>query len=271
VKKSNQGDTSRPVTIPNNLANVRRRIDEACRRSGRTSDSVTLVAVTKYAELKWVRQLIGLGVTELGENRPQQLVQRAGLITEPVAWHLIGNLQRNKVRAVLPHVSLIHSVDSLRLLEAIERIAGELDLRPRVLLEVHLSGEAAKQGFDVAELQTAWDQIVQLDRTQVTGLMTMAAYSENPEDARPVFSRLRELRDELRSRCTASFADRFQQLSMGMTGDFEVAIEEGARLVRIGSALWEGLKAPSENSPGSQAPEKSGEAAPDTPPHSNGA
>jgi pyridoxal phosphate enzyme (YggS family) len=230
-------------TIQQNLATVRRRIDEACRRSSREPSAVSLVAVTKYAELDWVRQLIRLGVTELGENRPQQLLQRAGLITEPVAWHLIGNLQRNKVRAIMPRASLIHSVDSVRLLEAIERIAGELDLKPRVLLEVHLSGEAAKQGFDVADLRGAWDQIQQLERTQVTGLMTMAAYSENPEDARPVFARLRELRNELQSRCPGPLADQFQQLSMGMTGDFEVAIEEGATLVRIGSALWEGLEA----------------------------
>ena len=248
-------------TIQHNLATVRRRIDEACRRSGRNPDSVTLVAVTKYAEMEWVRQLIGLGVTEMGENRPQQLIQRAGLIAEPVAWHLIGNLQRNKVRSILPRVCLIHSVDSVRLLESIERIAGELDLRPRVLLEVHLSGEAAKQGFDVAELRTAWDQIRQLERTQVIGLMTMAAYSENPENARPVFSRLRELRDELRLRCTGSFAVQFQHLSMGMTGDFEVAIEEGATLVRIGSALWDGLAATSESPPGSDVPKASGEAA----------
>jgi pyridoxal phosphate enzyme (YggS family) len=228
-------------TLQRNLASVRRRIDEACRRSGRASDTITLVAVTKYAELEWVRRLIGLGVCELGENRPQQLVQRAGQISDLVHWHLIGHLQRNKVRSILSLANLIHSADSIRLLEAIERIACETDLHPRVLLEVNLSGEEAKHGFQSGELLAAWSEIERLERTTVEGLMTMAAYSDNPEDARPVFVKLRELRDELRSRSSAPLAARFQQLSMGMTGDFEVAIEEGATLVRIGSALWEGL------------------------------
>ncbi|HEY3965645.1 MAG TPA: YggS family pyridoxal phosphate-dependent enzyme [Planctomycetaceae bacterium] len=228
-------------TIQQNLANVRQRIDAACRRSRREPSAVTLVAVTKYAEREWVRQCVALGVAELGENRPQQLVQRAGEITEKVHWHLIGHLQRNKVRSILPLTSLVHSIDSVRLLGAIERIAGELDLTPRVLLEVNLSGETAKHGFQVDELRAAWEEIQRVERTQVEGLMTMAAYSDTPEDARPIFSRLRELRDELRSRSNAPAAARCQHLSMGMTGDFEVAIEEGATLVRIGSALWEGL------------------------------
>ncbi len=214
------------------------------------------MAVTKYAELEWVRQLVALGAAELGENRPQQLVQRAKEISEPVHWHLIGHLQRNKVRSILPLVSLVHSIDSVRLLEAIERIAGELDLKPRVLLEVNLSGEKAKHGFQADELLAAWEEIRRIERTQVEGLMTMAAYSENPEDARPIFSRLRELRDELRSRSSAPAAARFQHLSMGMTGDFEVAIEEGATLVRIGSAIWEGLEAvhPLEGGPHPRTP-----------------
>jgi pyridoxal phosphate enzyme (YggS family) len=234
--------------IDGSLADVRRRIEAACRRSGRVSDSVTLVAVTKYAELEWARRLVELGVGELGENRPQQLVRRVGQISQPVHWHLIGHLQRNKVRSILPITNLIHSVNSVRLLEAIERIAGELDLRPRVLLEVNLSGEAAKHGFRAEELGAAWDDVQRFERTAVEGLMTMAAYSDNPEDARPVFARLRELRDELRSRSGALFAARFQHLSMGMTGDFEVAVEEGATLVRIGSALWDGLESLPGNS-----------------------
>lgn len=248
-------------TIQQNLASVRRRIEAACQRSGRDPASVTLVAVTKYAELEWIRSLVGLGVAELGENRPQQLVQRAGQISEPVHWHLIGHLQRNKVRSILPLASLIHSVDSVRLLEAIERIACEMDLPSRVLLEVNLTGEAAKHGFRAEELSAAWDVIKRLERTKVEGLMTMAAYSDNPEDARPVFTRLRELRDELRSSLDESLAAGFQQLSMGMTGDFEVAVEEGATLVRIGSALWEGLEV---------APPTAAEPLPRTPPLSKG-
>jgi hypothetical protein len=224
-----------------NYLSVRQRIGAACRRAGRESASVTLVAVTKYAELEWVRRLVELGVVELGENRPQQLVQRAQEIGVPVHWHLIGHLQRNKVRLVLPSTTLLHSVDSLRLLESVERVASELELRPRVLVEVNLSGEQAKHGFRSDELLSAWDRVQKLERVRIEGLMAMAAYSPDPENARATFSKLRELRDELRARCDDDHRSQLEHLSMGMTGDFAVAIEEGATIVRIGSALWEGL------------------------------
>src|SRR5262249_6505842 len=178
----------------------------------------------KYAEIEWARHLVSLGAVELGENRPQQLVRRAAQITAPVHWHLIGPLQRNKVRSTLPLVSLIHSADSVRLLQAVDRVAGELSLRPRVLLEVNLSGEAAKHGFHHEELCATWNEVLTLTNVQVGGLMTMAAYSPDPESARPAFRRLRELRDELQSRSGST--THLQHLSMGMTGDFEVAIEE---------------------------------------------
>jgi pyridoxal phosphate enzyme (YggS family) len=229
------------TTIEANYRSVRERIESACRRAGRDPASVLLVAVTKYAQLDWVRGLVDLGVVELGESRPQQLVQRAQEIGVPVHWHLIGHLQRNKVRSVLPQTILIHSVDSLRLLEAVDRVAQELGLHPRVLVEVNLSGEDAKHGFHADELSSVWDRVLKFKHVQVEGLMTMAAYSSDPEHARPAFVRLRELRDELRGRCDEKTRSRFKHLSMGMTGDFEVAIEEGATIVRIGSALWDGL------------------------------
>ena len=234
-----------PHTVNANYLSVRQRINAACRRAGCDPASVTLVAVTKYAQLDWVQCLVELGVVELGESRPQQLVQRAQeiAVAVPVSvhWHLIGHLQRNKVRSVLPQTTLLHSADSLRLLETIERVAGELDLRPRVLVEVNLSGEEAKHGFQADELLSAWGQVQKLERVQVEGLMTMAAYSPEPETARATFVRLRELRDELRARSDEKSRSQLKHLSMGMTGDFEVAIEEGATIVRIGSALWEGL------------------------------
>jgi pyridoxal phosphate enzyme (YggS family) len=229
---------STETTIAANYQSVRERMAAACRRAGRDPDSVTLVAVTKYAELEWIRALVGLGVVELGENRPQQLVARAAQVASPVHWHLIGHLQRNKVRSILPLVALIHSADSLRLLEAVNRIAAALDVKPRVLIEVNLSGEDAKHGFRADDLRSQWDQIVALEQIRLGGLMTMAAYSPDPENARPAFRQLCELRDELQAR---SGAGHLKDLSMGMTGDFEVAIEEGATLVRIGSALWQGL------------------------------
>jgi PLP dependent protein len=234
--------------LQGNLADVRRRIEAACARCGRPAGSVTLVAVTKYADLAWVRGLLALGETQLGENRPQQLEDRAAALGagsqsagEP-AWHLIGHLQRNKIRKMLPIVRLIHSLDTVKVVEAVDRIAGEMALRPRVLLEVNVSGEASKDGFTPESLTADWSRLCELRHVELAGLMTMAPYAEMSEAARPVFRRLRELRDVL----AAAPASRergltLEELSMGMTGDFEVAIEEGATLVRIGSALWEGL------------------------------
>jgi pyridoxal phosphate enzyme (YggS family) len=235
--------TTLETAIDENYRAVQQRITAACRRAGRDPASVTLVAVTKYARLEWVRRLVECGVDELGENRPQQLAERSQQLAAPVHWHLIGHLQRNKVRSMLPLTTLIHSADSLRLLEAIDRIARESALRPRVLIEINLSGEAAKHGFQLAELMADWDNVLNLEHLQIEGLMTMAAYSPDPETARPAFARLGELRNELQERSRGKAGLQLTHLSMGMTGDFEVAIEEGATLVRIGSALWEGLEA----------------------------
>jgi pyridoxal phosphate enzyme (YggS family) len=225
--------------IRQNYHAVLDRIHSAAHRSGRAADSVRLVAVTKYAELDWVQALVACGAVELGESRPQQLVDRAATIGGPVHWHLIGHLQRNKVRKVLPVAALIHSVDSVKLLRDIDRIAKELDLRPRVLLQVNLSRETTKGGFDETELIASWDELLACQAVQIEGLMTMAALSSRKEESRPTFSRLRLLRDRLALRSPATVS--LSCLSMGMTGDFEVAIEEGATLVRIGSALWESL------------------------------
>lgn len=213
-------------------------IAAACDRVGRAPDSVTLVAVTKYAQLDWVRALVALGHATLGENRPQQLIERAGQIPE-AAWHLIGHLQRNKVRAVLPHVACIHSVDSLKLLARIGEIAGELGLTPRVLLEVNVAGEESKDGFAIDTLHRDWPELQQVRNVTLAGLMTMAPYAPDPEAARPVFRKLRMLRDELLSKAVGE--TRLTELSMGMSGDFAVAIEEGSTIIRVGTRLFEGL------------------------------
>jgi PLP dependent protein len=228
------------TVVRENYQRVCERIAQAAARAGRQPDEVGLIAVTKYAELDWVRALLSIGVRELGESRPQQLAARsAELAGAGIHWHLIGHLQRNKVKLVLPLVTLIHSLDSVRLAAEIDEVAAKLDLRPRVLVEVNLTGEKAKHGFERDELIAAWEALVRLPRLRIEGLMTMAAYSDAPEDARRTFAALRELRDELRRMSPPELA--LPHLSMGMTGDFEVAIEEGATLVRIGSALWEGL------------------------------
>lgn len=226
--------------IEKNYACLLQRIEAACERSQRPASAVKLVAVTKYAQLEWVQTLVRLGVRELGESRPQQLIERVPLIAAEVNWHLIGHLQRNKARRILQSVSLIHSVDSIRLLRALDRLADELTLRPRLLLEVNISAESAKHGFSTEELLADWKTVLSLNNLQVEGLMTMAPFSENPENARSVFRRLRELRDRLAERSPASVA--LTELSMGMSGDFEVAIEEGSTIVRIGGLLYAGVE-----------------------------
>lgn len=223
-----------------NYREILERVAAASARVGRDAKEVSLVAVTKYARVEWVQALVRCGAIELGESRPQQLAERAEKFDEPVHWHLIGPLQRNKVRMILALAEMIHSVDSVRLLAAIDRVAGELGLRPRVLLEVNLTGETARHGFAADELRSASGDIKGFQNVRIEGLMAMAAYSETPEDARPTFSALRALRDELRDRLAGSLP--LAQLSMGMSGDFEIGVEEGATIVRVGSALWKGLE-----------------------------
>lgn len=223
-------------TVGTNLQRVRARIGEAAGRTGRSPQEVTLVGVTKQVGPKEVEALLGWGLRDLGENRPQELWRKAEAVQGEVRWHLIGHLQRNKVRRTLPLVSMIHSADSVRLLRALEREAMRQNVRPRVLLEVNASGEEAKHGFAPDELLGVVSEVAALEHVRVEGLMTMAALVPDAEKARPTFRRLRELRDQLRDKGLA-----LAHLSMGMTNDFEVAVEEGATLVRVGRALFEGL------------------------------
>lgn len=227
--------------ITANLQAVEQRISQACLRAGRSRSDVTLVAVTKYAESRWIEALIELGQQNLGENRPQQLAERVARFPQPVMWHLIGHLQTNKAKLVLPIAPWIHSVDSLKLLSLLDRLAQESSLRPQLLLEVNVTGETTKYGFTPEELQAGWSTVCACQHVDIVGLMTMAPAAENPEAARPAFRSLRTLRDKLRADSPSTLA--LPHLSMGMTGDFEVAIEEGATFVRIGSALFEGLAA----------------------------
>ena len=223
------------MSVAANYAAVRRRLAAAAERSGRGADAVRLVAVTKYAGLPAVRELLALGHRDLGENRPQQLLDRAAALQDAApTWHLIGQLQRNKARKVLPAAALIHSADSLRLLETLDRLAEELALRPRVLLEVNVAGEASKSGFAPEELRAVWPHMAKLTRLDVAGLMTVAPNADDPESVRPVFRGLRRLRDEL----AAAGPRPLPELSMGMSGDFEAAVEEGATIVRVGSAIF---------------------------------
>lgn len=228
--------------IAANLAEVRERITVAARGAGRSPDEVRLVAVTKYVDAATTRQLFDAGCVDLGESRPQQLWDKAAALKDAaIRWHLIGHLQRNKIRRTVPLVHLIHSGDSLRLLGELNRETAALAERPPlpVLLEVNVSGEAAKHGFALDDLPQQVETLAGLKHLEIRGLMAMAGLDDDPTSARRDFARLRELRDHLRR----DWAGRFtlNELSMGMSGDYEAAVAEGATLVRVGSALFEGV------------------------------
>lgn len=226
--------------IADNVAAVRERIAAAAARSARNAAAVTLVAVTKYAPVECLDALVSTGCVDLGESRPQQLWQRAEALARlPVQWHMIGHLQRNKARRTAGVTALIHSVDTPQLLETLDEIGGQLSRRLAVLLEVNVSGETAKHGFTPEALPPLLERLPGLKHLEVRGLMAMAALEGGPAEARRDFVRLRELRDRLAAQGVAGLT--FPELSMGMSGDYEAAIEEGATLVRIGSALFEGV------------------------------
>lgn len=222
-----------------NLDRVNERLAEACRRAGRDRYEVTCVAVTKLVSEEIAKTLVELGVHDLGENRPQELWRKAAQSPKNVRWHLIGHLQRNKIERTLPLVERIHSVDSVRLLEAIEMEATKQNRQIAVFLEVNASGETSKQGFDPSELSAVVPAIASLTHVRVEGLMTMAPL-QDAETCRPTFAKLRGLRDELAPQLRAPH--RLEHLSMGMSNDFEVAVEEGATFVRLGSVLFEGAR-----------------------------
>jgi PLP dependent protein len=236
--------TTVEARIAENLARIRDDIEAACRRSGRSADEVLLVGVTKSANLEWIEALLALGVRDLGESRPQQLLERASALegsrpaAGPIRWHLIGHLQRNKVRKVLSVAGCLHSIDSLPLAERIDGLAAELGFRPRLLLEVNVSGEGTKDGFSPDQVRADWEALCGLAHVELAGLMTMAPLGDDTETARTAFRRLRMLRDELTA---GPGSPPLGDLSMGMSGDFPVAIEEGATMIRIGSSLFDGL------------------------------
>ena len=211
---------------------------EAARRSGRVPGAVTLVAVTKRRPLEWIRSLLVCGAVDLGENYPQELWRKAeALAVLPVRWHLIGHLQGNKARRTLPLIRMIHAVDSLKLLRALDALAVGRDDPPAACLQVNVSGEATKHGWSPAALAADAEAIAGCRHLPVVGLMTMAAWGTTAEQARPAFARLRALRDALRGPTGLTL----NELSMGMSQDYTVAIEEGATIIRVGSALFEGV------------------------------
>ena len=217
------------------LAEVDDRLHAACRRAGRVRSEVTLVAVTKSISTETASLLPGLGVYDLGESRPQELWHKASAVTG-VRWHLIGHLQRNKIERTLPLVERIHSVDSVRLLDALEEACRLTGRTLPALLEVNAGGEASKHGFAPEEVPGLTARVAELKHVRIDGLMAMAAYEEDAEKTRPTFAALRELRDRL----AVELGRALPQLSMGMSNDFDIAIEEGATMIRLGTVLFEG-------------------------------
>ena len=217
------------------LSEVRGRIEAACARAGRSADEVEIVAVTKTHGAEVVKEAWDAGLRIVGENKVQEAAwKKPASVTGPM-WHLIGHLQSNKVRHALELFDFIHSVDSAKLADRIDFIADSIGASPHVLLEVNVSGEKSKSGMRPEDVRPTLEHIAaECPRITVEGLMTMAPFSENPEDARPYFRRLRELRDGLQD----SLGIGLPRLSMGMSGDYEVAVEEGATWVRLGTVLF---------------------------------
>ena len=216
------------------LQSVRQRIAGACQRSGRDPAAITLLAVSKNQPPERIRAAAAAGLSLFGENRVQEAKSKISQCPASLRWHMIGHLQSNKCRDAISLFSMIQSVDSLPLAVELNKWAGHFARTMPVLLEINIAGESSKFGCSPGELPAVLPQINALPRLEIHGLMTVAPYSPDPERIRPVFRRLRELKGE----CEKILGAPLPHLSMGMTGDFEVAVEEGATMIRLGSALF---------------------------------
>ncbi len=240
IHKSHRGQNvghvriSEMSQIAENLKIIHQRIANAAERHGRAAKEVKLVAVSKTYPPEIIREAIEAGQRIFGENRVQDALPKIDTLPPELEWHLIGHLQTNKVRKVIGRFALFHGVDNTALALQMNRIAGEFGVTASILLEVNVSGEESKFGFTPTSLPTALEELIPLPHLRIEGLMTMAPYSENPDSARPVFEGLRKLRDAL----SAETGHPLKELSMGMSGDFEQGIAEGATIVRIGSAIF---------------------------------
>ena len=221
-------------SISENLAAVHAVVAEAARRAGRDPESIDLVAVSKTHAPELVHEALEAGQIIFGESRVQEARVKIPFLPGRARWHFIGHLQKNKIRQALPLFELFHGIDTLELARDLNRVADEAGTFPKVLLEVNVAGEASKFGFSPEKLRVQMEELLALDRVQIEGLMTIAPYAPEAEPSRQYFAALRELRNALES----EFRVPLPQLSMGMSGDYAVAIEEGATLVRVGTAIF---------------------------------
>lgn len=222
--------------IKDNLKEVEERIVKACERAGRDRSEVTLIAVSKTKPVEAIEEAMECGATHFGENKVQEIVDKWDTISSPLNWHMIGHLQRNKVKYIVDKVVLIHSVDSYRLAEQINEEAKKKNLIVKILIEVNVAGEESKFGVSPDETLALVEQISTLSNVKIMGLMTIAPFVSNPEENRVYFQELRKLNIDIKSKNIDNVC--MDILSMGMTGDYEVAVEEGATMVRVGTGIF---------------------------------
>lgn len=222
--------------VAENYREVEAKVSEACARSGRSRSEVTLIAVSKTKPVEMIREAMEAGADTFGENKVQELCEKYEVLPRDLHWHLIGHLQRNKVKYVVDKAELIHSVDSLRLAEEISREAVKKEVQVKILIEVNVAEEESKFGVKVDDTEELVREIAKLPNVHIEGLMTIAPYVEDPEENRMVFRTLKKLAVDIKMKNIDNV--RMDVLSMGMTGDYEVAIEEGATMVRVGTGIF---------------------------------
>lgn len=222
--------------LKKNFDEVKRRIQAACQGCGRNEDEITLVAVSKTKPVETLLEAYNLGARIFGENKVQELVDKASLLPTDIRWHMIGHLQTNKVKYIVGKAKLIHSVDTLRLAEAIDKEALKKGIIADILAEVNVSGEENKFGLSVGEVPAFMERMQRFPHLRVKGLMTVAPYTKKPEENRQYFRRLRQLAVDIGRKKADNV--KMDILSMGMTGDYQIAIEEGATMLRVGTALF---------------------------------
>ena len=222
--------------ITENLNQVRKNIQEACEVSGRDPKEVTLIAVSKTKPVPMLLEAYDAGARVFGENKVQEIVDKYPQLPEDIQWHMIGHLQRNKVKYIVDKVSMIHSVDSLRLAQTIEQEAAKHDVCVPILLEVNVAQEETKFGLKMEEVLPLVESVAEFPHIKIQGLMTIAPYVQNPEENRPVFRQLKKLSVDIAAKNINNVT--MSVLSMGMTGDYQVAVQEGARMVRVGTGIF---------------------------------
>ena len=223
-------------TIRDHLNEVRENIQKACEKAGRSPQEVTLIAVSKTKPLFMLEEAYEAGARDFGENKVQEILEKHPKMPEDARFHMIGHLQRNKVKQVLPHAVLIHSVDSYRLAEQISQEAGKLGITAKILLEVNVAKEESKFGMMPEEVPEMVEQIAAFSHLRIKGLMTIAPFVDDPEKNRPVFQKLYQLSVDIKKKNIDNVS--MSVLSMGMTGDYQVAVEEGSTMIRVGTGIF---------------------------------